>query len=70
MSKINQLPVNTEPYAKLAKVRMTVAEREEAVYALGLGEAIAEVILWVSDGIRRRFAGAATKPGFKGQVAA
>ena len=69
MSNIDKLPVNTEPYSRLVKVSMTASEREEAIYALGLGEAIADVILWVSEGIKRRFT-SAPKRGFKQEITA
>lgn len=68
MSNTNKKPVNTELYVQLEKVSMTESEREEAIYALRLGEAIASAILWIFNSIKRLFASAAPKPGFKHEV--
>ncbi len=70
MSSSKKIPVNTVLYAQLAKISMTESEREEAIHALRLGDEIASAILWISDGIKRRFVNAAPKRGFKHEIAA
>ena len=69
MSYVNKIPANTELYTRLEKISMTESERGEAIYALGLGEGIANALIWIFNSIEHVFASATPKSGFKHRVA-
>ena len=56
---------NSNVYARLAAVRLSGSERENAVAALQDGEKIAEAILSVARFLRLLVATPALKPSFK-----
>ena len=55
MSYANKISADTKLYAQVGKISMTESEREEAIYALDLGEGIADTISWIFNGVERAF---------------
>lgn len=65
MTTENRNLLNSDVYARLATVRLSGSERENAVAALQDGEKIAEAILTVARFLRLLVAIPALKPSFK-----
>ena len=70
MKDSNTLSLNSTIYERITQIGIRGSEREEAIYALGLGEAIADAILVMVNGIKNLSAGTAAKPGYKHRLAA
>lgn len=56
---------NSDLYSRIKALPMTEGDRRVALSGLRDGEAVADAILWVVNGIRHLFADAALKPGLK-----
>ena len=69
MRNATKIPVNTDIYARVVQVSRTESERDEAIFALRTGEAVANGILWLINGVKHLFAGATLKLGLKHKVA-
>jgi hypothetical protein len=56
---------NSDLYERINTLPITATERRAALSAMRDGEAVADAILSVVNGIRHLYAGAAMKPGLK-----
>ena len=55
------MSLNSTIYERIAHIGIKGSEREEAIFALGLGETIADVLLWIVNGINKQSVGTTTK---------
>ena len=62
MKRDNEVSANTDLYVRINAAPMSAREREVALWALGNADAIADGILWVSNGIKRLSARIFAKP--------
>ena len=62
MKRCNEVSANDDLYARINAMPMNAREREVAFCALRNADAIADCILWVTNGLRRLSARVFTKP--------
>jgi hypothetical protein len=64
MSKTNCKSMNCLIYQRLAEIQQSAADRQNAMYAMHDGDAIADAVIWVKNRIAS-FGAALPKLGFR-----